>query len=214
MRQALPLLALLFGTAAQAHPHEFVTASLSFRLDAALKITEIGIEWRYDPFTSMLILSDLDMDPAALSLSAEDSTRLTGFDLNWVEGYDGDLWIWNGETQVHPAPPRPGAVRLDQGEIVSTHWRAIDPPLPADELVFQVYDPEYYIAYTLDQAVVEGPQSCRARVFVTDLGEARARLETMLDELYAGGADPEQGFPMVGRSFADEVVIDCADAAP
>ena len=214
MRLALRLLPLLLGSAATAHPHEFVTASLTFRLNAAFQITEIGVEWRYDPFTSMLILSDLDMDPAALTLSAEDAAGLSGFDLNWIEGYDGDLWIWNGEAQVRPAPPRPGSVALEGGEIISSHWRAIDPPLPADELVFQVYDPEYYIAYTLDQALVEGPQSCRARVFVTDLGEARERLEAMLDELYAGGADPEQGFPMVGRSFADEVVIDCADAAP
>ena len=214
MRPTLPLLTLLFGTAAQAHPHEFVTASLHFQVNAAFQITGIGVEWRYDPFTSMLILSDLDMDPAAQSLTPEEEGRLTGFDLNWIEGYDGDLWIWNGETQIRPAAPRAGEVRLDQGEIVSLHWRAIDPPLPADELVFQVYDPEYYIAYTLDQAFVEGPGTCRARVFVTDLGEAQARLDAMLDELYAGGVDPEEGFPLVGRSFADEVVIDCADAAP
>jgi ABC-type uncharacterized transport system substrate-binding protein len=214
MRSFLRLLPFLAASAVQAHPHEFVDVSLLLRVTPEFQLAEIGVEWRYDAFTSMLILSDLDLDPAATELDEVGHARLLGFDLDWIEGYDGDLWVWDGERQLAVGPPRAGAARLEDGEIITRHWRSIDPVHPAQDLVLQVYDPEFYIAYTLRFAQVEGPAPCRARVFETDLGGARERLEAMLDELYAGGGDIEADFPQVGRSFADEVLIDCATPAP
>ncbi len=210
MRWFLRLLPFLAAPAVQAHPHEFVEVSLLLRLTPQSELAEIGVEWRYDAFTTMLILSDLDLDPAASELDEAGRALLLGFDLDWIDGYDGDLWVWDGERQLVVAPPRAEWARLEDGEIVTRHWRSLDPAHPAQDLVVQVYDPEFYVAYTLRAARIEGPEPCRARIFETDLGGARERLEAMLDELYAGGGDIEADFPQVGRSFADEVLLDCA----
>lgn len=217
-----PFLAALALTAApaRAHPHEFIDAMLELHFDASGALELIGVEWRYDAFTTMLILADLGLNPAADALSPEDEAVLAGFDLNWVEGYNGDLWPMQGETPLVLGAPQPVATTLEDGQIISRHLRPVLTPVDpvTGPLVIQVYDPEYYIAYTIaGQATIAGRDDCRARVFVPDLSAASARLEAVLDELYAGGvADIEEDFPAVGRDFAEEIRLDCTpgDAGP
>jgi len=214
-----PLLAALALTAApaRAHPHEFIDATLELRFDASGALAEIGVEWRYDAFTSMLILADLGLNPAAETLTPEDEAILSGFDLNWVDGYDGDLWPMQGDTALALGPPQPVTTTLEEGQIISRHRRPVLTPAdPASgPLVIQVYDPEYYVAYTIaGQAAIEGRDDCLARIFAPDLSAANAQLEAAMDELYAGGAvDLEADFPAVGRDFAEEIRIDCAPEA-
>lgn len=201
---------------ARAHPHEFIDAALELRFDTDGALTGIGVEWRYDAFTTMLILGDLGLNPAAETLSPEEEAQLAGFDLNWMEGYEGDLYPMQGEAPILLGPPQPVATTLSDGQIISRHIRPVLSPVdPArGALVIQVYDPEYYVAYTIvGQAAIEGRDDCRARVFVPDLSAANAQLEAALDELYAGGtSDIEENFPAVGRDFAEEIRVDCASA--
>jgi len=218
-RPALLLAATLAATLAlpvapaRAHPHEFIDAALELRFDSAGALAEIGVEWRYDAFTTMLILSDLGLNPAAEALAPDELALLEGFDLNWDESYNGDLWPLQGEVPIALGPPRAVATFLEQGQIVSRHDRPVVEPVdPArGPLVIQIYDPEYYIAYTIAaQTAFAGREDCRARIFVPDLGAARAQLEAALDELYAGGvADLEDSFPAVGRDFAEEIRLEC-----
>lgn len=209
------LLAALALTAApaRAHPHEFIDAALELRFDTSGALAEIEVEWRYDAFTTMLILADLGLNPAAEALSPEDEAVLAGFDLNWVEGYEGDLWPMQGEAPLALGPPVPVTTTLDAGQIVSRHVRPVLSPVDpaAGPLVIQVYDPEYYIAYTIaGQSAIDGREDCRTRVFVPDRSVANAQLEAALDELYAGGVtDPEEDFPAVGRDFAEEIRVEC-----
>lgn len=214
-----PLLAALALTAApaRAHPHEFIDATLDLRFDNTGALAGIGVEWRYDAFTTMLILADLGLNPAAETLPPEDEAVLEGFDLNWVEGYDGDLWPMQGDTPLALGPPQPVATTLEDGQIISRHLRPVLTPVDPKlgPLVIQVYDPEYYVAYTITgQTAIDGRDDCRARVFVPDMSAANARLEAALDELYAGGVtDVEENFPAVGRDFAEEIRVDCAPGA-
>ncbi|MFN3953086.1 MAG: DUF1007 family protein [Pararhodobacter sp.] len=204
---------------AQAHPHEFIDATLDLVFAADGTLTEIGVEWRYDAFTSMLILSDMGLNPAADALSDEERAMLEGFDLQWQPGYDGDLWPVQGDTPVPLGPPRGGAVTLIDGQLITRHSRPVLAPVdPADPvagpLVIQVYDPEYYVAYTI-AATGAGREDCRARIFVPDRASAQAQLEAALDELFAGGVDDiESAFPAVGRDFAEEIRIDCTPGQP
>lgn len=211
---ALALAACLAAPVAQAHPHEFVEARLTFRFDAAGVLERVGVEWRYDAFTSMLILSDLGLNPAAETLSPEEEAQLSGFDTNWQPGYDGDLWPYFDGRPVPLGPPEEARARLEDGEIVSQHWRAVEGVVDpaAGELVVRVYDPEFYVAYTIGHdSRVEGRVDCRLRIFAPDLGAAEERLQAALDELMAGGVtDIEANFPAVGRDFAEELRFDCA----
>jgi len=210
MRRLALILALL-PAPALAHPHEFVEVGLTFRLDAQGMLTEIGVECRYDLFTSMLILSDLGLDPGATEVAAEAAPGLQGFDLDWLPGYNGDLWLWAGGQEVALGAPRGGPATIEGGQVVSRHARPLPQPLPPHGLVAAAFDPTFYIAYTVPAIpVVEGPGGCRARVFAPDIDAAYARLEAALAEMASGGeVDVEQDFPRVGRDFADEVRIDC-----
>ncbi len=181
--------------------------------DEAGQLTALAVEWRYDPFTSMLILSDLGMNPAATDLPADQAPELQGFDLDWVAGYDGDLWPLADGAAMAMGPPQSRPVTLEAGQIVSRHVRPLATPVDprAVEVVVQVYDPEFYVAYTLAQGTADLPGTdCRARVFTADFDAAYARLEASLDELLSGGADIETNFPRVGRDFADEARLDCS----
>lgn len=215
MRRALILALSLLVTApaARAHPHEFVDAILDFRLDANGYLTGFGVEWRYDDFTTMLILSDLGLNPAATDLTADAAPELQGFDLHWVEGYDGDLWPMADGAPIPMGPPQPGETTLEGGQIVSRHLRPLAVPVDprAVQVVVQVYDPEFFVAYTIAQYSTDLPGTgCRVRVFGADLEAASATLQAALDELFAAGVDVESDFPRVGRDFADEIRLDCS----
>lgn len=205
-----------FAPQARAHPHEFIDAALELVFDASGDLTGIGVEWRYDAFTTMLILADLGLNPAAGALAPDEEAVLAGFDLNWDAGYNGDLWPIFDEAPITLGQPEPVRTWLEDGQIVSQHRRAVISPIDpaAGHLVIQVYDPEYYIAYTIAaQPTILGRADCQARVFVPDLSAARERLEAALDELYAGGGgDLENSFPTVGRDFAEEIRLDCPAA--
>lgn len=207
-------LALSLGLAGPlwAHPHEFVDAGLGFRFDDQGRVTAIEVEWRYDAFTSMLILSDLGMNPAATDLAAAEAPELQGFDLDWMPGYDGDLWPLAAEAPVPMGPPAAGPATLEAGQVVSRHTRPLLAPLDpaAAALVVQVYDPEFYVAYTVAGiAPPNGRPGCRVQVMVADMDAAYARLAAMLEELSPGAEDIEGDFPRVGRDFADEVHLIC-----
>ena len=213
--QALALATLAVAPVpATAHPHEFIDARLTLHFNADGALEAFGVEWRYDAFTSMLILGDLGLNPAAESLDEADAEVLSGFDMNWQPGYEGDLWP---EMDGEPVPleaPVDGHAWLEAGQIVSRHTRPLSAPIdPQDgRLVIRVYDPEYYIAYTIaDYAQIEGRSDCRTRLFGADLDAARAQLEAAIEELYASGVqDIEADFPAVGADFADELRLECS----
>ncbi len=199
---------------AAAHPHEFIDARLTLHFNEAGALEAFGVEWRYDAFTSMLILGDLGLDPAAESLDEADAAILSGFDMNWQPGYEGDLWPEQDGEPLPLLPPVDGHAWLEGGQIVSRHTRPLRAPADPQDgpLVIRVYDPEYYIAYTIaDYARIEGRADCRTRLFGADLEAARAQLEAAIDELYASGVqDIETDFPAVGADFADELRLECS----
>jgi ABC-type uncharacterized transport system substrate-binding protein len=208
------LAALLAAPAAQAHPHEFVEARLTLRFDDSGTLERIGVEWRYDAFTSMLILADLGLNPAAEALSPDEEAQLAGFDTNWPDDYNGDLWPYLDDAELALGRPEDPSARLDDGQIVTQHWRALETPLDpaAGALSVMVYDPEFYVSYAIShQSGVEGRTDCRLRFFGPDLSAAEERLQAALDELAAGGeSDLETNFPAVGRDFAEEARLDCS----
>lgn len=182
---------------------------MGFEFDTGGDLVGVTVAWRYDAFTTMLILSDLDLNPAMMDLDDQARAVLWGFDLNWDPDYNGDLWPEADGMAFDLGPPEAVSVEIEDGEILSRHRRAVDPGIDptAQGLTFLVYDPEYYIAYTVS---VEQPEraGCVARVYVPDFGAASARLQGLLAELFPGG-DYETSFPAVGRDFAEEVRLEC-----
>ncbi len=188
-----------------AHPHVFVDTSLRVIVDDAGDLQGVEISWTYDDFYSLLLLSDMSLDNDGDGQLREDElARLDGFDMNWIEGYQGDTHATRNGTPVALGPPQPRGTSVDRGLITSTHFRAASGS--ADRLVLKAYDPTFYTAYTLvGQVEVEGP--CTAQVVSADLDAAYTMVEELLYATPA--ADAEESYPEVGEAFADTVSVAC-----
>ena len=190
---------------AQAHPHVFIDTTLRAVVDADGTFKGLEVLWSYDDFYSLLIFADLGMDSDGDGRLRDDElARLDGFDLQWVECYDGDSYARQNGVPVALGPPEARGTRVEGGRIITTHFRAAD--APAAGLEIKAFDPTFYTAYALvGQIEVEGP--CTAMIEPADLDAAYSRLEELL---YATPeADATDYYPEVGESFADTVLLSC-----
>ncbi|MEO0402996.1 MAG: DUF1007 family protein [Pseudomonadota bacterium] len=192
--------------AAPAHPHVFVDTGLRLVIDADGTLTGIEVSWTYDDFYSLLLFADLGLDQDGDSqLRPDEVRRLDGFDLQWVDGFEGDAYVLRNGTPIALGAPEGRGVSVENGLITTTHFRAAN--APADGLVIKAYDPTFYTAYTLVGEVgVDGP--CSTSVLPVDLDAAYSLAEELL---YGGSYDPNTDeYPAVGEAFADTVTLSCA----
>ncbi|MCC5957496.1 MAG: DUF1007 family protein [Natronohydrobacter sp.] len=199
---------------ARAHPHIFVDVGLELVFDEAGQAEGVWISWTYDPFFSMLLVSDMGLDADFTgTISDEEREALHGFDMNWtVEEYHGDTHVTQNGQPLALSGPVEWESDYRDGQLHSRHLRhLIDRPDPAREWVVVVYDPTYYTAYGLiGMPRITGRTDCTARVFEPDWEAAGAQLEAALDEVLGAGGDIEADFPMVGALFSEEVRVLCA----
>ena len=206
-RLSLALCLCLPISLAGAHPHVFVDVGLRFESDGKGNLTGVEVTWRYDDFFSLLILSDMGLDPDGDGVLTEaERAELKGFDLEeWPEGFEGDLYIHRGTEKIALAHPTPTGVALEDGRIVATHRRSFG-PVPADGVRVEPYDPTYYVEYTL-AGPVKLPDGCDHTIAEPDLDESQRAFREMISELSA-----EEQFDgiEVGNLFSDVMVISCA----
>ena len=213
---ALPLAAFVALSPGQtgAHPHIFVDTSIQFLFDTEEKLAGIRVIWVYDELYSLLITEDLGLDQDFDGqLTPEEIEKLSGFDMNWDEGFAGDVRGFSNEQALGLSRPVEWSAAFEEGKIITTHVRALDQRVdPRDtELVFRFYDPTFYTAYSATEThLVEGAPECVAEAKRFDPETAYAYLEEQLDEAVAAGVDIEMDFPAVGAIFADEVRVICA----
>ena len=204
----LAVLAAAAPVAGAAHPHIFIQTALTLVIDDKGRATGVEVRWAYDELYTMLTFEDLRLDSDYDGELTEEELRfLDGFDLNWIEGFEGDLYLTSGEVPVRLGAPEGRGVKVHDGQIVTTHFRPLAEPVTADGLILRAYDPTFYTAYDLSGGVtVTG--GCAAQVTPADLDHAYSLVEELL---YALPSDQvEEAFPEVGEAFADTVVIRCA----
>ena len=188
-----------------AHPHVFVNTSLRLFVDEAGIATGIEVAWEYDAFYSLLIMEDLKLDDDADGLlTPEELALLDGFDLNWIEGFLGDVFVRSDGADVTLGAPEGRGASVAHGVITTRHFRAFR--APADGLELRAYDPTFYTAYSLI-AAPDVTGGCRADVEQADLDKAYTLVEELLYALPADQA--EDNYPAVGAAFADTVTISC-----
>jgi ABC-type uncharacterized transport system substrate-binding protein len=213
MRNLMAFLLTLTAAPALAHPHVFIDTRYEVILDDQNRATALRIGWTYDDLYALLIFGDLELDPDGDGvLTPDEETRLTGFDMKWIEGFEGDTFVLTDGQPVAISGPRDWTASWAEGKLSSTHYRDLLTPVPVGEvpLVIQAYDPGYYAAHViLPPAVVTGGAGCSALVFEADLDAASAALQAALQE-YTPDMDLEAEYPAVGAQFADEVRVTCA----
>ena len=209
---AAAVVALGLCGAAQAHPHVFVEGGLTFLTDGAGHLAAVEVYWAYDDLFSMLFLAENGLldggdapDPAALA-------ALAGQDAPWGrDGFDGDLVLSVGGAAVALSGPlRPGLTWQD-GRLVSHHIRALPERVApgAGVVQAQMYDPGYYVAYTLSLPVaMAGGGGCEVLRLPADLNAAYSALDDLMYGPGGAGIDGDD-FPAVGDLFAETVELRC-----
>jgi ABC-type uncharacterized transport system substrate-binding protein len=206
------LLGLSTGQALS-HPHVWIDARVEVILNEANAATGVRISWVYDDLYSLYVVGDMGLDPDwDGKLTPEEEAKLAGFDMQWIEGFEGDTYVVQGAAKLALSGPKEWEASYGDGRITTTHLRTFDAPVPVAEepLVVQVYDPGYYVAYSIPfNPVLTGGSGCKAQVFVPDLSEAEEELKAALSE-YTPDMDVEAQFPAVGASYAEEVRVSCS----
>ena len=216
MHHGIHLLAAVLAAAAGpalAHPHVFIDTGIEVILNDRNQATGIRISWTYDDLYSLYVVGDMGLDPDwDGSLTPEEEARLAGFDMGWDADFPGDTYALLGEAPLPLSRPGDWTAAYADGKITTTHLRTFDAPVPvgAVPLVVQVYDPGYYVAYSIPLApLVTGGTGCAAQTFVPDVDAAQEALMAALSE-YTPDVDLEGQFPAVGANFAEEVRVTCA----
>ena len=200
-----------------AHPHIFVDTGMRLIHDDRGRLVALEISWTYDELFSLLLLEDLGLDDDYDGvLTAAETEALQGFDMDWPEWYEGDVYVTAAGADIALGPPTAGpAALLETGQLAASHTRRLARPVDgaAEPVVIRVYDPTFYTAYSILPAEVSTTAAgCRTTVFTPDLDAAYDQLAAVLDEVGAGVDDPflAVDMPPVGDLFAEEIRLTCA----
>jgi hypothetical protein len=110
-------------------------------------------------------------------------------------------------------PPEDAGARVEDGQIVSQHWRAVEARSTRGRGIWWCRSTTRNTTSPTRSAMTawsRGATTAGCAIFGPDLAAAEERLQAALDELLAGGAsDLEAKFPAVGRDFAEEMRVEC-----
>ncbi len=211
-----PLAALLttltLASPLAAHPHIFIDTGLDLTFDDSGQLTEVKVTWVYDEFYSLLIMEDRGLDPDFDGvLTAAEIDNLTGFDMQWTRGFNGDLVITQAGRELTLSGPLTPTASYDEGRITTTHVRHIE-AVQADAEGFSIkpYDPTFYSAYDITRPVrLLGAEGCSHRIEVPDIDARMRELRTILESLDVNATPEDEGLPDIGGLLASAVIVTC-----
>jgi ABC-type uncharacterized transport system substrate-binding protein len=209
----LALFLMLFAAPLAAHPHIFVNTGLSVLVDGQNRLTHVEVTWEYDELYSLLVTEDMEIDGDYDGvLTDTDKAALTGFDMQWIDGYNGDLvGTLDGAPLVFSGPSEATATLRD-GRIVTTHMRAVKgAPQIAGLMSLKPFDGTYYTAYEVGLPVgVQGRAGCDVALNAPDIAGALAMTQAEMAALPEDFDMEAAGLGDIGARFATEVKITCA----
>lgn len=204
-------LAVAAATPAQAHPHVFIDAGLTFLFDDQNRLAAVQVIWVYDEFYSLLMIEDggYDTDGDGALTDAE-KAALAGNDVDWEAGFPGDLTLRFGGETVALAGAVEHRADYENGRVVTSHIRPLETRIDIDgagPLVAKVFDPTFFVAYDVTKGVTTARDACSIAHTPADLDAAEALVESLMSEQdYA-----DDDYPQVGEAYADSFSLTCAD---
>ncbi|WP_241434445.1 DUF1007 family protein [Sulfitobacter noctilucae] len=213
MKHALSLILLVLSALPlTAHPHIFVDTGLDLRFDDQNRLIEVRMTWAYDDLYSLLITEDRGLDPDFDGVLTEaEQADLQGFDMNWSEGFNGDLVILQDGAPLALSGPMQATAVYADGRITTTHVRRVSGAEEAGVIEVKPYDKTYYTAYDITLPVqIEGSDACGKRIEVPDVAAGLAAMGDQLNQMDAFMTDEEwAAMPDLGVLLTSTVVVTC-----
>lgn len=198
----------LAPSGAVAHPHIFVDASARFLLDEAGRLIGVRITHLYDPLVSLFVLQDLGFDPFA-PLDEAGADRLAAAQRELLASSNGfaALSIGGDDVATDPAEDIDAAIEAERMRVDFTLPLAQPVAMTGRDARLAIYDPVYFIAFDLTDAVTVGAGTgCVAKPKEQALSAGLIALQARLSEI---PADETPEDPTIGRLFAAEARLSC-----
>ncbi len=212
LRLALVAAALGATSAAQAHPHVWVTAKAQL-VYADGKVTGVRHAWSFDPEYSAFVTQGLDankdgkLSPDELAgLATTNTENLAEF------GYFTKLKVAGREQTF--TDPREAAMRMEGNALTLSFLLPLKAPAAPGRGVaaLEVYDPTYFVSFAFaegpEAATLTGsPPGCAATVTrpKTD-GTKVADAKTGMSEAFFEALTAASNY---GEQFANRVIVAC-----
>jgi ABC-type nickel/cobalt efflux system permease component RcnA/ABC-type uncharacterized transport system substrate-binding protein len=159
------LAAAFFAQPALAHPHIMIDAKATIRFDDAGRVAGLHHSWTFDTAFSVWMVQGLDTDGDG-SVSSAEMQALA--DENMVGLADYGFYTYAGDEMVFDAV---GDQRMayENNRVTLDYSIAADQPqAPGERFELGIYDPEYYVAITVNDAadvtLENAPADCAVRV--------------------------------------------------
>ena len=169
VRDLLIAIVVLAPAAARAHPHEWVDVASEVLFDDRGRLAAIRHHWRFDEAFTAFALQGLDQDGDGL-YSPEELQPLAQVNVESLAEYNFFTFVSVGDYNAGFAAPKEYGLDLENDRL-TLHYTLplLQPLLTKSQVLVQVYDPEYYIAFGLPSAeavrLVDAPAGCRLDVY-------------------------------------------------
>ena len=200
---------LIAGTAARAHPHVWVTmkSNVVYAPDGTL----IGIRhaWTFDDMYSAFAVQGLDQKEKG-KFTTEELQPLAKVNVEALKEYDYFSFARVNGKMAQFVDPVEYRLEYDSKQtVLKLHFLLpFKTPVKAKALRLEVFDPEYFVDFALDQndpVALEGaPNGC-----ALNLDKPKGLSQELAQRLAAVPADGKIPPGSYGEAFANKIMVTC-----
>jgi ABC-type uncharacterized transport system substrate-binding protein len=206
-RAALAALFLLAGIAsASAHPHVWVVAKSELVYSPDGKLKEIRHAWTFDDMFSAFAAQGLDTNNDG-KLSREELADLAKTNVESLKEFGYFTVSKKGDKPLEFGDPVDYYLEADDKGILTLHFTLpIKSGAPKGSLTLEVYDPTYFVAFSMAEekpvSLVGAPAGCAVETKGPDDSGAQGNSsESFFAQLNAGSS--------YGEMFANRIMVRC-----
>ncbi|MDT3380898.1 DUF1007 family protein [Labrys portucalensis] len=208
---ATVLLGCLIGRAA-AHPHVFVNSASEIVYDDKGRVTGVKQHWTFDEAFSSYATQGLQQS-ANGGYTREALAPLAQTNVENLKDFGYFTFAKLGGKELLFKDPVDPYLDFTNGVLTLHFFLPLSSPQTQGQkaLAIQIYDPTYYVAFTLDDetpAKLDGsPQGCALNVIrPKPPSEDQKAAALQLDEAYFSALDQNKDF---GAKFANNIQVNC-----
>lgn len=208
---SLPVIALATALPAKAHPHVLVTARVEIVFGDGSLVTAIRHIWQFDPAFSAYAMQGYDANNDGVITRAE-LAPLAEINVESLAAYGFFTWLHTDRGDAEFLPPTEYWDDVYDGRLTLFYTLPLAEPVPVDDVVsLEVYDPEYYVAFSFDEVrpatVVNAPDGCQAAYHPPE--EIDAATAARLAAIPADQRELPPELAMLTSDYANAVRITC-----
>jgi len=198
----------------RAHPHVWVTVQTKVLFDDSGSITGFRHTWIFDEYYTAFALQGMDANGDG-DYSAEELQPLAKTNVESLSEFDYFTFAKLEGTAVPREDPVDYSLKHENGLLALRFTIPLAEPVPAakaGQFTFSVYDPTYFVSFSLAKAdpiqlAASAPAGCGVDIAPSPTETASSQT---LGEAFYNNLDPSQDW---GAQFAREVALTCKPAS-